>query len=127
MTSLFNSLAGGGEEPMIDNSCGLSRTQRLWAFGSCFVGGMVLSIIGSIFFAFANVKGFAVCYSLGSIMSLCSTMFLFGPWGQLKRMFDKDRWIATTVYLSSIVLTIVFATTVCFQSIFIPHLGELHN
>lgn len=26
------------------------------------------------------------------LLSLCSTMFLMGPWTQVKRMFDKTRW-----------------------------------
>ncbi len=39
-------------------------------------------------------------------------MFLMGPMAQLKRMFDKGRWIATAVYLSSLLLTLVAAYVV---------------
>lgn len=39
-------------------------------------------------------------------------MFLMGPMAQLKRMFDKGRWVATAVYLASLLLTLVAAFVV---------------
>ncbi len=36
-------------------------------------------------------------------------MFLMGPMRQLGRMFDSQRWISTTIYLCSLVLTLVAA------------------
>lgn len=38
-------------------------------------------------------------YSLGNIISLCSTCFLYGPWTQAKKMFAPTRW--RTISLSS--------------------------
>lgn len=39
-------------------------------------------------------------------------MFLMGPMAQLKRMFDKGRWIATAVYLASLLITLMAAYVV---------------
>jgi hypothetical protein len=36
-------------------------------------------------------------------------MFLWGPWKQIKKMCEKDRAIATSVYFVSIGLTLFFA------------------
>ncbi|KAL4429989.1 hypothetical protein ABPG77_004359 [Micractinium sp. CCAP 211/92] len=52
---------------------------------------------------------FASIYALGSIMSLSSTLFLVGPFKQIKRMFDGKRWVATSLYLGSLVCTLVAA------------------
>lgn len=38
----------------------LTKTQRLWGFGICLVGGFACSIVGSIFFAFGQVTLFAI-------------------------------------------------------------------
>ena len=36
-------------------------------------------------------------------------MFLMGPFKQLGRMFDGKRWLSSTIYLASLVLTLVSA------------------
>jgi hypothetical protein len=58
---------------------------------------------------FFNYRAFAVFYTLGSLASLGSTMFLMGPLKQIKAMFSSTRIIATVIVLLSIVLTIFFA------------------
>jgi hypothetical protein len=50
-----------------------------------------------------------VVYTLGAVLSICSTMFLMGPWEQLKKMFHPSRLTATIVYLVSLVLTLYCA------------------
>lgn len=42
-----------------------------------------------------------------------STMFLIGPARQVKNMFHEKRRIATIVYLTAIVVTLVVSLTVC--------------
>ncbi|RYG44148.1 hypothetical protein EON67_12100 [archaeon] len=42
----------------------------------------------------------------------CSTMFLFGPWRQMKNMFAAKRIIATLVYLITLIATLVVAIVV---------------
>ena len=75
--------------------------------------GCAMSVL-SAFLAPSIAKGeperFAIPYTLASCCSLGSTMFLVGPAKQCKRMFDKGRWIATTVFLVSMMTTLI----ICF-------------
>jgi hypothetical protein len=77
--------------------------------------GMLLSFL-STFFVSGIILGrpqkFALLYSFGQFCSLGSSMFLMGPWEQIKSMFSDDRRLATSVYLISVVLTIVSAIKV---------------
>jgi hypothetical protein len=59
-----------------------------------------------------NVPLFAVLYCIGALLSIGSTLFLMGPLNQLKRMLERQRIIATLVYLGSITATLVIAFTV---------------
>ena len=36
-------------------------------------------------------------------------MFLMGPFKQIGRMFDSKRWLATTIYMLALALTLVSA------------------
>ena len=95
-------------------ACGVAQTweQRLWGFALCFGLGSVLSIL-STFFVSAIFLGrpekFALLYSFGQFCSIGSSMFLMGPWSQLQSMFAPERAMATSVYLATVVLTIVAA------------------
>ncbi|KAF6033040.1 hypothetical protein EB796_008621 [Bugula neritina] len=93
----------------ISNASTLSWSTRIKGFIICFVAGIILSILGSIFVFLANYIAFAVLYSVGTLTSLASTMFLMGPVNQLKKMFDPTRLIATIILLVCIVLTIIAA------------------
>lgn len=83
----------------------MSYETRLYGFGICLLIGALLALISTIFLPLRLVP-FAIFYSFGSIMGLLSTMFLVGPMRQVKMMFHKNRWIATTIYLSLIALTL---------------------
>lgn len=91
----------------MDGATTLDRTQRAIGFAFCVGLGLLLSFMSPMFI-FRPTK-FAAVYSMGSILSMCSTLFLIGPFKQIKRMFDGQRWIASTIYLSSLVLTLVSA------------------
>ena len=56
-----------------------------------------------------SVTKFAILYSLGNIVALCSTCFLMGPVAQIKRMFSSSRWLATVLMLFFLVMTILSA------------------
>ncbi|KAL5264688.1 hypothetical protein ACHWQZ_G005685 [Mnemiopsis leidyi] len=96
----------------VDNYCNLSWENRLYAFGACFVIGIFLSIFGSIEIFFQKYTAFALLYSLGTIVALAGTCFLRGPMSQIKKMFDKDRLVATIVLIAAIILTIVCGTVI---------------
>lgn len=52
---------------------------------------------------------FATMYTIGNLVSICSSCFLSGPWAQAKSMFAATRYAATLVYLSTLFLTLFFA------------------
>jgi len=90
-------------------SLGLSRTTRLYGFGTCLLFGFVLSLLGSIVLFFGQTILFAVLYVLGTIISLVGTGFLIGFFRQVKLMFKPVRVIATVVLFASIGLVLVGA------------------
>lgn len=80
-------------------------------FAICFVLGWIVNFmsVSSLSTIVISPTRFAVLYSLGNILSMCSTMFLFGPVKQLKSMLDPARVSATIVYMASIALTLFSA------------------
>ena len=96
------------EEPtMMEEIRGMCPTltlkQRWYGFGACFVLGWFISFlsvitVGSIV---TNPGRFAFLYTFGSLLSIGSTCFLWGPCKQCKRMFKLHRAIATSLYLGA--------------------------
>jgi hypothetical protein len=94
--------------------CTLTRTQRLYGFAACFVLGWLITL-GSCFTIArigTNPGQFAIMYTLGNLIALASTCFLFGPWKQIKTMFKPVRAIATIIYLVAMALTLYVAIEV---------------
>ncbi|KAI9306758.1 Got1/Sft2-like family-domain-containing protein [Cunninghamella echinulata] len=89
--------------------CGLSRMERLYAFGACFVIGFILSIVSTLLLMTGNIPGFAILYSIGNLISIFSLTFIIGILKQIKTMFAPVRFWATTVYLSLLILTLVLS------------------
>lgn len=90
----------------------LTKTQRMYGFGICLLGGFSMSLIGSIFFAFGQITLFATLYVFGVVISLIGTGFLIGFTNQLKKMWDPVRRYAAGLFLLCIALVFVFAFTV---------------
>src|SRR5690606_20377132 len=40
-----------------------------------------------------NPAPFAICYTIGNVVSICGTCFLYGPWNQAKKMFALTRLV----------------------------------
>lgn len=95
-----------------DEGCipSLTWTQRWYGFCTCFVTGSIISLLSSISLAKGDIPSFAFLYTLGNVISLCSTGVVWGPKNQCKKMFHKTRAIATSMYLLCILATIVFST-----------------
>ncbi|KEG05241.1 putative vesicle transport protein SFT2B-like [Trypanosoma grayi] len=87
----------------------LSWRQRLTGCACCVGLGMLFSLLSFIAILQMDLVFFSVLFSLGNVMSLSGMLFLAGPMAHLNRMFAESRWIATTVYLVSLVLTLVAA------------------
>lgn len=100
-------------ERAIDNLCpSMTFKQRCYGFGICFLVGCLLSFGSVIYFhqlIHGNPTPFAVNYTLGNIIALCSTCFLMGPKTQLKRMASPTRWLCALVYVCAMIATLVCA------------------
>ncbi len=98
----------------------MSYKNRIIACFTCYIVGYVITFCS--FFAIGQLlyrpHKFAILYSLGNIIALMSTCFLWGPCSQIKKMFESTRIIATIVYLSCIICTV-------FLCIFKPLAGPI--
>jgi len=95
----------GGFHEIIDASS-LSWSTRIKGFLGCFIGGFLISLLGSLCLFLGNLKGFGILYTFGSVIGLLSTMFLMGPVNQVKKMCASTRVIATFIMLLSLFLTL---------------------
>ena len=68
----------------------------------CLVSLVSCGMITSLIKGGDGIIKFGVIYTLGTICSLGSSMFLWGPARQCKAMFDKTRRIVTIIFLSCI-------------------------
>ncbi|VDN90330.1 unnamed protein product [Brugia pahangi] len=85
----------------------LSWDLRLQCFLGCLCLSIICSLAGSALLFTWKITGFTVMISLGSILSLFGTCFLMGPLRQLQKMFERGRFLASLMYLLSIVLTLL--------------------
>ncbi|CCW69089.1 unnamed protein product [Phytomonas sp. Hart1] len=69
----------------------------------------VFSIICCVAIFVGDFPIFAIFFTLNSICGIGSTLFLAGPVYQFKNMFNRNRWIATIVYLLAMLLTFIVA------------------
>ncbi|XP_063868072.1 vesicle transport protein SFT2A-like isoform X1 [Scylla paramamosain] len=94
---------------VIDNNS-LSWNTRVKGFAICFVLGFVMSFLGSaLLFLPKGLILFAVFYTIGNCLALSSTCFLMGPVNQCKKMFAKTRIIATIVMFLALFMTLIAA------------------
>ena len=108
LTSITAAVTGQSpEQAAWEAQCSLSRTQRMYGFGICFTIGCIISL-GSTFRVF-NPTQFALMYSLGNLVSFAATGFLVGPIAQCKMACDKSRALATTIFLTSMIATLLTA------------------
>lgn len=95
----------------IDEAVTLSWKNRLIGFGCCFAFGLLLTFISIPMLWTMQVTKFAVLYSVGSVVSILSTLFLMGPVKQFQRMLEEKRILATIVYIGAIGATLAVAFT----------------
>eukprot|EP00878_Enallax_costatus_P002238 GHUV01002411.1.p3 GENE.GHUV01002411.1~~GHUV01002411.1.p3 ORF type:complete len:166 (+),score=19.62 GHUV01002411.1:343-840(+) len=96
----------------VDEATTLSWRQRAIGFGITFGLGLLFSFMSIISLSTLSLTSFAVLYSIGSVLSMGSTMFLMGPVKQCKNMVQPHRALATIVYLLSIAATLAVAFTI---------------
>ncbi|KAH3765292.1 vesicle transport protein SFT2B [Pelomyxa schiedti] len=114
MDSIKNLISGESssqpQEPSVfdqfDDYLKLSLKTRILGFAITVGIGVVMLIIGFCVFVISPTT-FVILYTLSNISFIASTLFIVGPVRQLKNMFNVHRIIATSVFLISIILTIV--------------------
>ncbi|KAI9349324.1 Got1/Sft2-like family-domain-containing protein [Pilaira anomala] len=89
--------------------CGLSKSQRMFAFGACFVAGTIISVLSTLILLGGNIAAFAIIYSCGNIISLFSLTFIVGIPKQFKTMFAPVRFWATVTYIVLLALTLALS------------------
>ncbi|KAE8278565.1 Vesicle transport protein SFT2B SFT2 domain-containing protein 2 [Larimichthys crocea] len=102
---------GAGVMERANQASTLAWGTRMKGFVICFILGVFCSILGTcmLWIPGIGLAVFAVLYSVGNICALASTMFLIGPFRQLKTMCAKERALATAIMLVCLVLTLCAA------------------
>lgn len=94
-----------------EDSSWLSRKQRILGFVLCLIGGVVCFGMASLYLPVLLLKArkFALLFSLGSLFVISSFSFLWGFVEHVKHLFAKERFLFTSVYFTTLFLTIYFA------------------
>mmetsp|Transcript_16986 Transcript_16986/g.28725 ORF Transcript_16986/g.28725 Transcript_16986/m.28725 type:complete len:106 (+) Transcript_16986:131-448(+) len=80
----------------------LTLRTRVYGWAICLSIGFLVSLLSSGLLkslSSGKIIKFAIFYTVGTIASLSSSMFLWGPRSQCKSMFDKTRCATTVIYL----------------------------
>ena len=88
----------------------LSLKERLIGFGVCFGLGtlfQIMSLGSMVGVLLGRPNKFAFLYTCGNLISIFGTFFLVGPYRQFKNMTHPYRRKAASIFLASIVLTMV--------------------
>lgn len=82
------------EEQACSHCPAVTYQQRIIGSSSCLILGFLISL-GSTVRIVELLKGnpepFAIMYTLGNVLGVCSTCFIYGPWSQAKKMFAPTR------------------------------------
>ena len=89
----------------------LSKKQRIIGFMTSLILGMICFglAVSLLPMLMINPRKFSLLFSLGSAFTLSSFSFLWGPYNHLVHLLSRDRLPFTTIYLSSLILTLYFA------------------
>eukprot|EP00754_Rhynchopus_humris_P051893 Rhum_TRINITY_DN9804_c0_g1::Rhum_TRINITY_DN9804_c0_g1_i1::g.35316::m.35316 len=101
------------EEPQgfmdeVGDQLSLSWKQRL----SCFAGFMAMSIVCYLLsfpWIVLAPKKFAFFFTCANLFGIASTAFLMGPARQLRSMKEHNRLMISTIYVTSMFMTLVAA------------------
>merc|ERR1712166_285149 len=100
-------------EDKCNDACPLSLMQRLIATVICWCFGFFISLLAWLRFTDCTVDGdcapFGILFSCGTLISISSSLFMWGPITQAFAMFERVRICATVTFLIAIISTIVVA------------------
>ena len=96
-----------------DSLCpSLSFKQRIIGFAVCLGFAGVISALGFVSLFSKDYLEFGILNTIANCLALGSSFFLAGPKKQAKKMFEETRWIASVVYLTTMVLTFICALAI---------------
>jgi hypothetical protein len=78
---------------------------------SCFMSPRLVALLEG------DPVPFATMYSIGNVLAICSSCFLYGPWTQMKQMFALTRMVTTVIYLTMLALTLFLVCSSAFSSL----------
>ncbi|KAK3265831.1 hypothetical protein CYMTET_25515 [Cymbomonas tetramitiformis] len=114
-TQKFQTAVGLQEEEQslaneLSQATTMSYTSRFYGFIICLVLGFALSALSWLFYF--NTPVFATVYTFGNLVALSSSALFWGPKTYWSMMFKKSRWIATSMMLlmMGVTLFVVFYT-----------------
>jgi len=89
----------------------MSKKQRILGFVTSLVLGLICFGLSSAYVPLLLFKArkFSLLFSLGSVFTMASFSFLWGPWNHVTHLFSKERLPFTLVYLSTLTATLYFA------------------
>jgi len=89
----------------------LTKKQRILGFMTSLILGMICFglAVSLLPMLMINPRKFSLLFSLGSAFTLSSFSFLWGPYNHLVHLLSRERLPFTSIYLSSLILTLYFA------------------
>lgn len=96
---------------MEENLPSLSKKQRIIGFMSSLILGTICFGLAISFLPMLllNPRKFSLLFTLGSVFTLSSFSFLWGPYSHMVHLFSKERLPFTLVYLTTLIATLYFA------------------
>lgn len=97
----------------LNEQCQLTRKQRLQGAIICYIMGGLCSILSTLALLGGgrHLPQFAFFYTVGNCCSIGSSMFLVGPCRQVKVMCLPVRRVAATIWIVTMILTLIVAFT----------------
>ncbi|KAG7382967.1 hypothetical protein PHYPSEUDO_004202 [Phytophthora pseudosyringae] len=95
----------------LGQECGLTKRQRLYGAIGCYLFGALCGFLSTLMMwgGPKHLKQFAFFYTLGSLCSIGSSLFLVGPMRQLKVMCMPVRRVACCIWMGAMVTTLIIA------------------
>ena len=87
----------------------LTFKQRIIGFIVVMCIGVIFAIISWVAVFNENWTLFGVGITFSNLCAIGSSLFLAGPKKQWSKMWEETRWIATLIYILTMILTLVFA------------------
>lgn len=95
-----------------ENPCSclnLSWESRMYCFIGSFISGLIMGVVALLNLWLLKITSFAILYTFCNIFLLFSSLFLVGPMRQLKMLTAKTRLVAFSVYIITLILTLIIA------------------